>query len=259
MTTSANPYAGKPETKWKAITRRLVAGHPLKEDVIREVALVAWAKVWQTTIGSGTTAIPLSELNVPALVVGYFFEALFAREMQSRFPAVWRGNRSKEEKDLVCLQDPHFSVEIKTSGQFGWKVYGNRSYSQPAQREESVKKEKSGYYLTVNFYARALTLLRFGWIDVGDWQGQAAQTGQMAGLPDKVYQHKLIVIPGKYRLQAPVGLLKGVGEKTVEKLRGLGIQTIGHLLSYQGELPKGLKTIRGEAKTEYALDESSPE
>ena len=45
-----------------------------------------------------------------------------------------------------------------------------------------AKKEKSGFYITVNFFNQTLTLMRFGWIDADDWDPQEAPTGQMAGL-----------------------------------------------------------------------------
>jgi hypothetical protein len=121
-----------------------------------------------------------------------------------------------------------------------------------------VKKEKSGYYITVNFYQRTLTLLRFGWIDQNDWQPQSSATGQMAGLPEHVYEEKLVCIPGDYRLSGPVELLKGVGEKTAEQLHRLGIQTIRELLDHPGKLPENrLETIRTAAKAAYRAGSGS--
>jgi hypothetical protein len=258
MTRPASPYAGKPEEKWGKITKRLLAAHPLTEAVIREVALAAWDKVWDTTVGSGATAVRLGELRVPATIVGYFFEVLCSREMQARWPGEWRGNRSGDEKDLVCLKNPRLSVEIKTSGQLGRRVYGNRSYGQDAQNEALVKKEKSGYYITVNFYRQALTLLRFGWIDASDWKPQSSPTGQMAGLPDKVYRHKLVVIPGDYQLNGPVELLRGVGPKAARALQEINVHTIRDLLDFAGPLPNArLQRVRPAAMQEYRPDATS--
>lgn len=261
MTTSASPYTDQPEEKWQEITRSLLGAHPLKVDVIREVALAAWGKVWDTTVGSGAVAVRLADLRVPATVVGYFFEVLFARAMGLQFPEEWRGNESGDEKDLVHLKDSRFSVEIKTSGQLGDRVYGNRSYGQEAQKQQQVKKEKSGYYITVNFYERTLTLIRFGWIDAGDWKPQSSPTGQMAGLSDAVYAHKLIPLSGEYQLDAPVEFLDGVGAKTAAKFRDLGICTIRELLDYSGQLAESrLQTIRTAASNSYRpAIPSSPE
>jgi hypothetical protein len=253
MTERGSPYAGKPKSEWLSITRQLLADHPLAVEVIRETAEEAWAKVWETTIGSGSTAIRLTELDVPATVIGYFFERLFARVLQNRYPEQWRGTQSKDEKDLHYIPDPALSVEVKTSGQLGLKVYGNRSCGQALQNELLAKKEKSGFYVTANFYRRTLTLLRFGWIDASDWKPQASATGQMAGLPDGVYRYKLIAIPGSYRLQGPVGLLGGIGPKTSADLEALGIFTIADLLNYQGDLPKRVVRIRDRAEQEYQV------
>lgn len=197
----------------------------------------------------------LTELDVPASVIGYFFEVLLARELENRHQTVWRGNRSKEEKDLVCLTDPGSSFEIKTSGQLGYKVYGNRSYGQKAENESLVKKEKSGYYATVNFYERILTLIRFGWIDADDWVPQGSPTGQMAALKPAVYQYKLIPVSGAYRRLGPVRLLDKVGPVTATELAGLGIQTIGDLIDKQGTLPSHLAKIASANRS--FLDECS--
>lgn len=258
MTLPSSPYAGRPEREWRGITKRLLDAHPLKADVLREVALVAWEKVWETTVGSGATAVRLADLNVPATVVGYFFEVLFAKEMHHRYPAEWRGNVSGDEKDLVNLSDPAMSVEMKTSGQRGLRVFGNRSYGQEIQKEGMAKKEKSGYYLTANFFRRTLALLRFGWNDAANWRPQSSPTGQMAALSDKAYEHKLVVIPGEYRLHGPVELLRGVGAKTAAKLHALNINTVGDLVAYTGSLPaKALVNLRSAALQEYRADTGS--
>ena len=232
----ASPYSGLPIEQWKAKTRELIERHPLDLETIREVAIAGWGTLWLTKIGEGETAIPITELDVPAMVVGYFFEKLFARELQLHFPDDWRGGRSKDEKDLVFLPNSFFSTEIKTSGQLGTKIYGNRSYGQKAGDGSLVTKtEKSGYYITANFHGKTLTLLRFGWIDALDWRPQASSTGQAASLPIEVYQYKLIEIPGDYRLSAPVGILEGVGPKTTEVFAKENVTTIQELLDYEGE------------------------
>jgi hypothetical protein len=251
MTTS--PYAGKPESTWLSVTQQLVNSHPLKTAELLDAATTAWATLWQTTVGTGSLSVKLSDLRVPATIVGYFFEVLFARELERRAPTLWRGNLSKEDKDLVHVPDPTFSIEIKTSGQAGFKVYGNRSYGQKPGTELPQKKEKSGYYITVNFFNQTLTLIRFGWIDAADWDPQEAPTGQMAGLKQAVYDSKLIPIPGPYRQHAPVLLLDGVGHSTADQLAQLGIATIGDLLRYGEELPGRLSRIK--QKNQKFLDE----
>jgi hypothetical protein len=239
---TSSPYFGKPESSWLTVTKQLITKHPLKRQLILEAALTAWGTLWQTTVGAGRLAVKLADLRVPATVVGYFFEILLARELERRDPR-WRGSQSKDEKDLVYLPDPSLSVEIKTSGQAGFKVFGNRSYGQKAASDLLVKKEKSGFYITANFFGQVLTLIRFGWIDADDWDPQEAPTGQMAGLKQAVYDYKLLPIPGTYRQQTPVLLLDGVGPATEKQFAELGINTVGDLLHYQGQLPSRLARI----------------
>lgn len=204
-----------------------------------DASLTAWQTLWTTTIGSGALGVPLAELDVPATVVGHFFELLLVRELHQRDP-YWRRGENKEEKDLVYERDLKLSIEIKVSGQRGFQVYGNRSFGQKA----TSRKDKSGYYITVNFFGRTLTLVRFGWIDSDDWCPQRAPTGQMAGLKKAVYDYKLIPIPGSYRQESPVCLLEGVGAKTEQELGRIGIATVGDLLHYSGEARTLVKKIR---------------
>lgn len=248
-----SPYAGKPQSAWLGITQKLVSNHPLKSAELLDAATTAWATLWQTTVGTGSLSVKLSDLKVPATIIGYFFEVLLARELERRTPTLWRGNLSKEDKDLVYIPDPAFSVEIKTSGQAGFKVYGNRSYGQKSGTDVAPKKEKSGYYITVNFYNQTLSLIRFGWIDAADWDPQEAPTGQMAGLKQPVYDHKLLSLPGTYRQHAPVLLLDGVGPPTADQFAQLGITTIGDLIRYEEELPSRLSRIK--QRNQKFLDE----
>lgn len=237
----SSPYEDLTETEWLAKTEELVSYHPLDFETIRRVAIKSWNTVWSTTIGEGELSISLLELDVPATVVGYFFEKLFGKELETEHPQLWRGGRNKNDKDLVYIPDDFYSVEIKSSGQLGIKVFGNRSYGQNVENAELEKKEKSGYYITVNFYEQALNLLRFGWIDRADWKAQKAATGQAAGLGESVYKYKLLEIDGEYRLNAPVGILKGIGSKTSKIFAVEGVQTIRDLQNYRGTNSKILK------------------
>ena len=79
--TKESPYSGKPESEWLAITEQLVASHPLNRRRLRDAVIKTWSTLWQTTVGAGETSVKLTDLNVPATVVGYFFEVLLAREL----------------------------------------------------------------------------------------------------------------------------------------------------------------------------------
>lgn len=233
-----SPYSGLSIEEWKAKTQELIENHPIPLEMIREISLKSWDILWRTTVGDGELAIPLYSLDVPAMVVGYFFEKLFAKELQMREPKVWRGGISKEEKDLVYIPNQLYSIEIKTSGQLGLKIFGNRSYGKSGENPDLAKKEKSGYYITVNFYDRMINLIRFGWIDHSDWKAQLSQTGQAASLSEETYTYKLIPITGEYRLNTPVSLLKGVGKKTAKIFEAEGIKTVRELKNYQGNNKK---------------------
>ncbi|MEA5571217.1 ScaI family restriction endonuclease [Calothrix sp. UHCC 0171] len=237
----SSPYNSLGEEEWLAKTQDLVDQHPLDFETIRRVALKCWDTLWSTKIGEGELSISLWELDVPAIVIGYFFEKLFAKELETEHPCIWRGGKSKDDKDIVYIPNNFYSIEIKSSGQLGVKVFGNRSYGQNVENSELEKKEKSGYYITVNFYERTLSLLRFGWIDHEDWKAQKAATGQAAGLGNSVYKYKLLEIDGDYRLDAPIGIVKGIGSKTSKDFSAEGVQTIRDLQNYQGRNSKILK------------------
>lgn len=236
-----SPYYGLEKDQYREITEQLIKNHPLSLSEIKDIALYCWDLLWKTKIGEKGTEINLKELDVPATVVGYFFEKLFAKELNRKYPDKWRGSIAKDEKDLVYIPNSYYSIEIKTSGQLGTKIYGNRSFNQKGVRDDLERKDKSGFYITINFFNQTLTLIRFGCIDLSDWQPQKSQTGQMAGLPDYVYDTKLIEIQGNYRLKSPVQLLPGVGPKTAAKLNQLGIKNFQDLLSYQGDDNNAIK------------------
>jgi hypothetical protein len=130
--------------------------------------------------------------------MGFFLHEFIALRLATTHPKLWRGDKDATEKDLVCLKDPAFSVEIKTSSN-ALHIFGNRSY---AQGTSLAKKGKSGYYLAVNFqgfsHAKGgkpeVTWVRFGWIDSTDWIGQKSQTGQQCRLPREVEELKLTTI-----------------------------------------------------------------
>ena len=234
----ASPYANVPILEWSAVTERLVTESPLSLTEIRELALESWQELWQTKIGVGSSAIPLTEIEIPSPVVGYFFERLFIRNLIRRQPDKWRGGKEKGDKDIVYLADERYSIELKTSGQMGTKIFGNRSHGQQTTDPSRSQKEKSGYYITINFFGLSLNLIRFGWIDHSDWKPQKSATGQMAGLTREVYLYKLLPIRGAYQLLSPVWLLEGIGKATAQKLSLLGVQTIEDLQQLQSSDPK---------------------
>lgn len=248
-----SPYSEVPVEGWQRVTQELVDGHPLKAQVLLDTALTCWRQLWSTVIGHGASKFKLADIAPPATIVGYFFEKLFARELALRLPGEWTGGVGSQ-KDLHCLTNEAMSVEMKSSGQMGYKIFGNRSYGQQLlENSDGGKKSKSGFYITINFYNQTLTLLRFGWIDATDWQAQKSATGQMAGLADEVYRYKLLPLRGDYVLDGPVQLVDGIGAGAAFFLAEQGVCTIRDLL-FANEHTLSSRALRLKA---YAMQQYS--
>lgn len=234
-----SPYLNQPVQAWQSITSNLVRNHPLSLQDIADAVFRAWDNVWNTVIG-GNNGYCLRDASPlpPAQVVGYLLEMLVAKEINSINQNFSWGRGS--EKDIHCPSNDYFSIEMKTSGQLGYSIFGNRSYGQTGT---TAKKDKSGFYITVNYFETTITLIRFGWIDSSDWTSQAASTGQAATLSREAYEYKLVEIQGSYMLEAPVRLISGVGPGFVSELQSLNIKTIRNLLENR-HLLTSLRMIR---------------
>jgi len=228
-----SPYKDRPKEEWLSITNKLIKKYPLSTDEILEISLLSWGKLWTTKVGN---TINLNEVELPATVIGSFFQKLFAHELASRYPTKWRGERNKEDKDIVYIENDLFSTEMKSSGQMKYKIFGNRSYNKESQNTDNSLKNKSSYYITINFSGKILTLIRLGWIDKDDWISQASENGQAATLNQNTYKYKLIEINGEYQLKSPIQLLYGIGDKTFEKLKSESILTFEDIINYSGNI-----------------------
>lgn len=192
----SSPYDGFSQSQWRSITEKLVSKHPLTPE-LADAVLAAWEDIFASRVGSKQYRIGRDIQLVPQLM-GSLLHELIPLVVSDRHPNKWRRQRTKNEKDLVCLFDPTLSLEIKTSSHPS-QVFGNRSYGQKAAAEDPTAKGKSGYYLAVNFEKfdssgrkPKITLVRFGWFDRTDWISQHAQTGQQARLPPATYELKLV-------------------------------------------------------------------
>jgi hypothetical protein len=191
------PYSGIPKKKWVEKTKELVAAHPLKGEEIVEVVLHCWEAIFKSKIGPHGFRIGTDLFPKPQ-IMGFFLHELIPLEFTVCYPGKWRGEQTARDKDLVYLPDPQFSVEIKTSSH-KTQIFGNRSY---AQKPSSAKKNKSGYYLAINFekfgknkpLRPRITRIRFGWLDHTDWIGQVSATGQQAHLGPDTEAKKLITL-----------------------------------------------------------------
>lgn len=190
-----SPYEGKPSSDWESITYHLIDLHPLDTEKLVDVIHESWDQILETKIGPfkiGEDIFPSPQ------ILGNFLHELIPLNLAKRHPSLWRREQDKTDKDLVCIPDDSYSVEIKTSSNSSCKIFGNRSY---AQKSSTAKKSKSGYYITVNFEKfnsnifhekPKIIKIRFGWIDEEDWKGQAAATGQAASLSQEIYDYKFI-------------------------------------------------------------------
>lgn len=191
----ASPYAGVHVPDWKIKTQELIESHPLKTAEIVEVVLQAWNDIFDSKLGPKGFQIGVHILPKPQ-IMGFFLHELIQLEFGTRYPRLWRAEKTSNDKDLVYIPNDEFSIEIKTSSNPN-RIFGNRSY---AQESKAGKKDKSGYYLTANFEKFGLShkpqilLIRFGWIDHTDWVGQKAATGQQAHLTPDARNSKLLSI-----------------------------------------------------------------
>ncbi len=196
MRAGDSPYTGVRPTQWLNVTERLLKDHPLDGNEIVELLLRTWDSILSSGFGSKPFMIG-RDLYPRPQIVAFLMHELVPLELKARYPSLWRGDLSSGEKDLVYIPDEQYSVEIKASSH-PTQIFGNRSY---AQKSAKSKKQKSGYYLAVNFEKiepanphPKIVLVRFGWLDHKDWIGQKSPTGQQARLSPAVERGKLAVL-----------------------------------------------------------------
>lgn len=140
------PYQGLSINQWQARTFELLDQHPLDSNTLYKVVLKVWDDLFHSRIGRKPYKFGVDLFPQPQ-IMGFFLHELIPLELEQLFPEFWRRDQTASEKDIVYIPDDKYSIEIKTSSS-GRNIYGNRSY---AQRGNTVKKSKSGYYLAVNF------------------------------------------------------------------------------------------------------------
>ena len=194
-----SPYQDVQPTQWAAKTMELLRAYPLQGVQIVNPILEAWDSIFESQIGRHGIQIGKDIFPTPQIMASYLHE-LIPLEFTALYPGQWRGDQKADEKDLVYIPDAQFSAEIKTSSD-PRKIFANRSYAQEAS---SLKKNKNGYYIAVNFEKFAsdrsvpqrprIRRIRFGWLDHSDWRGQDKPTGQQASLLPDSEKGKLIVL-----------------------------------------------------------------
>lgn len=187
-----SPYSGKNKSDWKDITNQIINDHPLKKKSLVKMVLVAWDNIFDTSIGKHNLKIGVHIFPKPQ-VIGALLHELIPAEIAASSKTKWRGEMTKEDKDIVYIPNDFYSIELKTSSN-PTQIFGNRSY---AQKPTQGKKGKDGFYIAVNFEKFSKTnpkpeilAIRFGWLDHTDWIGQKAATGQQARLAPETYNLK---------------------------------------------------------------------
>jgi len=194
---NSSPYQSLTFAQWQAKTIQLAQSHPLgagRGEKLVEAIQLAWDDIFTSTFGPKKLRIGVDLFPQPQ-ILGFLLHELIPPRIQLSFEG-WRKDQSADEKDLVYIAKPELSVEIKTSSNPN-NIYGNRSYAQVGT--SGTKKDKSGFYIGVNFQkctrdtpSPTIVRVRFGWLDADDWTGQAAATGQQASLSREVRDGKLL-------------------------------------------------------------------
>ena len=109
----ASPYTNQPEYRWSEITESLIAEHPLSKEDIVSAVLEAWDGIMRTRI-AGELQIGVDIFPTPQILGNYLHE-LIPVVLERRYPGLWTRDIQKKDKDLVCVQNPYYSCEIKTS------------------------------------------------------------------------------------------------------------------------------------------------
>lgn len=192
-----SPYTEQNLDDWKSITLDLLNKNPLDQKEIVDIVLNAWNGIFQSKICDlqiGKDIFPNPQM------MGYFIETVIASHLSKKYPDIWKHGKEKTEKDIVCLIDEDYSIEVKSSSS-SKQIFGNRSYAQ--QQSDTATKSKDSFYLTINFEKFSdkakpeITLIRFGYVEHSDWRGQKSEKGQQASLSPFVYQNKFVVLYDK--------------------------------------------------------------
>ncbi len=189
---NVSPYSGKDKSQWKSITEKLINDHPLNENALVDMVQIAWNNIFETSIGRHNLKIGEHIFPKPQ-VIGFLLHELIPAELAATYPEEWRGEENSADKDIVCVSNGFYSIELKTSSN-PTKIFGNRSY---AQKPSQGKKSKDGFYIAVNFEKFSkknkkpeILTIRFGWLDHTDWRAQKSESGQQSNLSPETYELK---------------------------------------------------------------------
>jgi len=183
-----NPYEGQNVDSWQEITDRLVEEHPLTPYIV-EMCLKSWDSILNGKINTYLNLL-IREMRLSPQATGALLHDVIPEYIQKNIQGFRKG--VGKEKDIFCEFNDFYSMELKTSSQKS--IYGNRSYA-----KSETGKDKSGYYLAINFEKiqierPKILLIQMGWLDHTDWRGQKSETGQQASLTKEARNSKFVVL-----------------------------------------------------------------
>lgn len=183
-----NPYDNLNVEDWKHKTEELVSEHPLTPSIV-DLCQKSWASILNGKINSYLN-LKIREMNISPQATGALLHDIIPEYITKNIEGFRKGIGN--EKDIVCISDDFYSIELKTSSQKS--IYGNRSYA-----NSTTGKSKSGYYLTINFEKISkedpkILFIKFGWLNHSDWYGQKSETGQQASLIKDAKDNKFVTL-----------------------------------------------------------------
>lgn len=193
-----SPYDSSPKNKWKEITENLVEKHPFDKQEIVEIVLKSWNAIFESKIGEFKIG---KEIFPAPQILSFFLHELIGHYFNKKYSGKCRVGIEKDEKDIHCVYNNIFSVEIKASSNKN-RIFANRSYAQPDSGNQ--RKSKDGYFIAVNFEKVTksnpkpeIMIIRFGYLEHSDWRAQSAATGQQASLLPETYEQKFVTLYSK--------------------------------------------------------------
>ena len=189
-----SPYMNKDTNQWKSITQKLVCDFPIETNELKDIILTCWQDIFKSKLGKLKIG---EEIKPNPQTMSFFLHELIAYYISKKYPHKFRLGKGNKEKDIHCIEDTCYSIEIKASSDSN-KIFGNRSYA--SGEDNSKRKSKDGYFIVINFdkfkddNTPKILKIRFGYLEWSDWKAQKSETGQQASLSKDAYDNKLILL-----------------------------------------------------------------
>lgn len=175
-------------------SEHLIKRFPIHSSILPSLVLFAFEDVFRTKIG--TSALSLANIPLAGAargsIIGSFFEAIFLDRLHPLYPGKWRSGTQNHEPDLVYIDDPLMSMEIKTTST---KTFSG--HVSAATGKKKVVKPSDSYYLLVNYTltpAPKAHRIRFGFLPGDLWIGSTGVGSHSTRLDESQAQYFLMDI-----------------------------------------------------------------